>query len=446
VAFGLDKSLLQFKDHFTTKTHPVYQKALSYVRGLYKSEKNRANCTSISDTLGELDHQSLNHLLSESPWDYQQVLNSLSKSVSDLFEANDKGEEVALLFDEVGFRKKGDFSACVSRQYLGCLGKQDNGQVAVVAGLSSATHYCPISGRLFMPDSWDQDHVRRKKCKIPDHISHESKPTMVFEMLKNIQENEVKFDYIAFDALYGSSYQLLKSIDQQDLEFIGDVSKRMKIFTSEPIFSLPKKKEGQKGGDSKGYQVDQEDLSLDDYQKQLSEDHYQEITFRDGTKKKISAQFHQKEVWITTSKAKGESMRLQLIIRKDDDGTTKYSFSNAHQCPIEQLARRQGQRVFIERIFEEGKNQLGLGDYQVRSWQGFHKHLTLSFLAFYYVAEQKIKYEKEVKLTSAVIRKLVAANIISRWNNPDHTIELCFKRLILYQKQIQCNLNEQWIT
>ena len=53
------------------------------------------------------------------------------------------------------------------------------------------------------------------------------------------------------------------------------------------------------------------------------------------------------------------------------------------QDSLSQIAARQGQRVFVERIFEEGKNQIGMGDYPVRSWEGFHKHMTLCFLAFY---------------------------------------------------------------
>ncbi|MCH7409819.1 transposase, partial [Belliella sp. DSM 111904] len=123
MAFGLEKGLSPFQGFFQTRTHPVFHRALSYIRGLFKSEKNRANCSSIADSLGELDHQSLNHLLSNSPWDYTQVLHEISQSTSSLLSGSG---ETALLIDEVGFRKKGRHSACVGRQYLGCLGKQDN--------------------------------------------------------------------------------------------------------------------------------------------------------------------------------------------------------------------------------------------------------------------------------------------------------------------------------
>ena len=112
MALGLEKALNPFKDLFLTTTHPVSQKSFSYIRGLFKSEKNRANCTAISDSLGDFDYQSINHLLTESPWSHSKVLETLSLKAGELFKED---QEVALLIDEVGFRKKGKHSACVCR-------------------------------------------------------------------------------------------------------------------------------------------------------------------------------------------------------------------------------------------------------------------------------------------------------------------------------------------
>ena len=97
------------------------------------------------------------------------------------------------------------------------------------------------------------------------------------------------------------------------------------------------------------------------------------------------------------------------------DGSLKYSLTNMQQDSLLTIARRQGQRVFVEKIFEEGKNQIGMGDYQVRSWSGFHKHMTLCFLAFYYMTYKKVEHGEGVLLTAPIIRKLVASTITSRW-------------------------------
>lgn len=347
-------------------------------------------------------------------------------------------DDIGLLVDEVGFRKKGKYSACVGRQYLGCLGKQDNGQVAVVAGLSAGTHYCPVAIELFMPKVWEEDVDRRLKAKIPLSITHRSKPEMALTMIEGLKLRGINFNYVSFDALYGSSYSLLKRLDNQQIKFIGDVRENINICMEPITFSLPIKKQGQKGKKFKHKQIEQQLVTTKAYMESLTNEDFELIAFRDGTKEKIKANFHRRKVWIATDKE--ESFELELIIRKDIDGTIKYSLTNMGQLPLLQIAKRQGQRVFVERIFEEGKNQIGMGDYQIRSWAGFHKHMTLCFLAFYYLFEQKVKYEKEIKLTAPVIRKLVASTIISRWESTDATIENCLKWLNQYQRQINPNL------
>ena len=127
----------------------------------------------------------------------------------------------------------------MGRQYLGCIGKQDNGQVAVVPGLSQDKHYCPVAIQLFMPRSWDEDFHRRKKARIPDHIHHQSKPEMALQIIRNLKAQGVKFDYIGFEALYGSSFELIESLDQDMLSFIGDVKENVHLFIEKPIFTTP---------------------------------------------------------------------------------------------------------------------------------------------------------------------------------------------------------------
>ena len=143
----------------------------------------------MSDALGSLGHQSINHLLSDSPWEHQDVLTDLCIKTSEML--SDTGQEVGLLIDEVGFRKKGRHSACVGRQYLGCIGKHDNGQVAVVAGLSSGKYYCPIDVELFMPKCWEDDYARRKKAKIPESVQHLSKPDMARAMITSLRKKAI---------------------------------------------------------------------------------------------------------------------------------------------------------------------------------------------------------------------------------------------------------------
>jgi SRSO17 transposase len=90
-------------------------------------------------------------MLTNSPWEYSELFQAIAKRSFQLLKSEKK--RMYLLIDEVGFRKKGDQSACVGQQYIGAIGKNDNGQVAVAAGLSSTEFYCPVSMELFMPAS-----------------------------------------------------------------------------------------------------------------------------------------------------------------------------------------------------------------------------------------------------------------------------------------------------
>ena len=110
-------------------------------------------------TLEGVGGQNLHHMLSGAPWEYSKLFTLILTRCIGLLRA--KGERIYLLIDEVGYRKKGKHSACVGHQYIGSIGKNDNGQVAVTAALSSKEFYCPVDMELFMPSDWVRDFERR---------------------------------------------------------------------------------------------------------------------------------------------------------------------------------------------------------------------------------------------------------------------------------------------
>ena len=150
----------------------------AYFHGLFKSEKKKATCTGIADILPEVGSQNLNHMLSDSTLDAQALMDAVAVRASRFFEnvllaARD---EVGLIIDEVGFKKKGKKSACVGRQWLGSIGKQDNGQVAVAAVLCCGELYSLVNQALFMPEDWADDAKRRKGAGIPKSLKFRKRP------------------------------------------------------------------------------------------------------------------------------------------------------------------------------------------------------------------------------------------------------------------------------
>ena len=182
-----------------------------YLNGLFKIQKKKANFQEIADTFGTFDQQAVNHFILSKHWNYESLMYDVAQSSNTLFQELSVAQDVgtALLVDEVSFRKKGKYSACVERQYLGSLGKVDNGQVAVCLALSKGSIFSPINLKLFMPESWEEDHEKRHRCHIPKEEKHVPKPKMALDMIQEAKNRRIQFDFVNFDSLYGSSYESL---------------------------------------------------------------------------------------------------------------------------------------------------------------------------------------------------------------------------------------------
>ncbi|MCH2177096.1 MAG: IS701 family transposase, partial [Lentisphaeria bacterium] len=327
---------------FKLKTFDYKKHARDYLNSLFKLEKKKATCQQMADQVSEHSNQSLSRFINSNGWNFESIFDHLSKSTSELLEGYSPSlsneslclNKTALLIDEVGFRKKGSMSVGVGRQYLGCLGKPDNGQVVVAAGLSKGKLFTPIDMRLFMPQKWESDTDRREKCHVPSHWRYYSKPAMAKQMINDAVQKGIKFDYVNFDALYGMCFDLLFHLNRMNIDFIGDIRSDCKLYFdhSEQEFS----------------RVDQFVSSLDPKKDFLK------LRVRDSSKGHVTAEFY----WCDVQKKCPESGKMidfKLLVRKDKDGKMKYSLTNIQSDKIEELAQRQAQRIFIEQIFREAK-------------------------------------------------------------------------------------------
>jgi len=134
-------------------------------------------------------HQSLHHLVADSPWSDEAVLESVREHV--LGAISQKGSVAAWIVDDTGFPKKGTHSVGVARQYCGQVGKQDNCQVAV--SLSVATHHAslPVAWHLYLPESWASDQARRKTVGVPEEIGFQTKPAIALAQIQRAVEQGI---------------------------------------------------------------------------------------------------------------------------------------------------------------------------------------------------------------------------------------------------------------
>jgi SRSO17 transposase len=158
---ALNVHLATFSSFFVSSTRDATATFEGYMRGLFQSE--RANMLRMSE-VNEVDHQSMQHMLTEGCADWQGFGRQIAQEANDLL----GGTDAVLIFDESGFAKKGESSAGVARQWNGRLGKVDNGQVGVFATLCRGDLATLIDTRLYLPEAWCDDDERCKKAAIPE--------------------------------------------------------------------------------------------------------------------------------------------------------------------------------------------------------------------------------------------------------------------------------------
>lgn len=379
--------------------------ALEYVLGLITCEKNTANMERMEEEVDSGEYRRYQQFISNSKWDHQGVLRKVQKQASEVLAIQKKknGRPTGLIIDESSHVKKGKKSVGVSRQYAGSVGKVDNCQVGVYASLCNDTAATLVHEKLFLPECWSQDRDRCDKSGIPiDQRGYKTKPQLALEIIDECIENGVCFDWVGGDGLYGHSYELTRGLDDRDLFFVMDVHKDETVFLEKPDIAVPSPT-GKRGRKPKHPKADSEALRLDVYCKGLSDGDWEKVKIRKAAKGWIRLHVHKCRVWSWDKKEDRARERTLLISKTTDKNQKiKYSFSNGEpeQYTAKEYGYLQSQRYWVERTFDDSKNELGLSDYQVRKWIGWHHHHSLVFMATLFMMKERIENGREYPLMS----------------------------------------------
>ena len=164
--------------------------------------------------------RAMQRAISDVVWDEEKMYGKYrSLAGNDLADPNG-----VLIFDEIGFPKKGQESVGVARQYSGNVGKVDNCQVGVFAAYASPHGYALVGARLFMPEKWfDEEHEeRRKKCKVPKELEFKTKPQIAAEILDELTGcEELPFKYVVADSIYGQSPDFIEAVERLEKKSTG---------------------------------------------------------------------------------------------------------------------------------------------------------------------------------------------------------------------------------
>ncbi|HXG19412.1 MAG TPA: IS701 family transposase [Methylomirabilota bacterium] len=343
--------------------------------------------------------RTLQQFISIGAWEDRPILQRHWSEVDSLL-----GEEdAALIVDGSDFPKQGKASVGVKRQHCGELGKKANCQAGVFLAYCSTKGYTLLDSRLYLPEDWATDEEfarRRRRCGVPEAMSFKTKPELGAEMVEAVHASgRLRCRWVLGDAAFGHDTKFLERIDSIGLWYLAEVQHSDRVWLNRPKVVAPNwegrgKKPGPKQtrphlapGEAKAQTVT---VVAD----QLASHQWQLLTIKEGSKGPQKAEFAALRVVAVRDHLPGPDVWL-VLRRNIETGELKAYVSNAGaDVPLERLARLSGMRWPIETCFEDGKQLLGMGDYEVRSWRGWHHHMTMVILAHMFLVRMKLKLKK----------------------------------------------------
>jgi len=353
------------------------QHARTYVSGLL-SDLHRKNAESIAYRHDQ-DRQRLQRFIGFSSWDWRPLMIELTRQVgAEIGEADG-----VIVFDPSGFQKKGKDSVGVARQWLGRLGKVDNGQVGVYMGYASRQEHALVDLRLYLPKEWAKDRIRRKACGVPKHIRYCTRHELALEMLRE-KGDLLPHAWVAGDDEMGRSTWF-----RRQLRGLGE-SYLLAVPSNTNVRDLEAKCPPQR---ARGPRAKPPFQRVDRWAGSLPEDAWTRVDVRDGEKGPLVVEIAKARVVARTERSRTDPAEELVVVTRSlgEDGKVKYDYylSNADpQTPLEELARVAKAEHRIEQCLRRAKGEAGLADYEVRGWAGWHHHQALSLIATWFLIRE----------------------------------------------------------
>ncbi len=358
------------------------QHAQTYLGGLM-SDLEKKNSESIAYRYDQ-DRQGLQHFIGAASWDHQPLIEVLAGQVA----AEIGTPAGVIVFDPSGFPKQGKDSVGVARQWIGRLGKVDNGQVAIYMGYASEKEHALVDTRLYLPKEWTKGKIRRKQCGIPKEIRYQTRHELALEMLE-AHGSSLPHAWITGDDEMGHVKWFREALRKRGEHYLLAVP----FNTTVRDLDGPRPEPSHSGS---GAQPKRKFESARDWAQRLPKQAWSNVTIRDGEKGPLKLKMVKCRV-VTKTESRCVSVEEELLVvtqRQEEDGTWRHDYflSNApRETPLEELGRVVKAEHRIEDSLKRAKSEAGLGDYEVRTWTGWHHHQTLSLMAIWFLTQEALR-------------------------------------------------------
>jgi SRSO17 transposase len=374
-----------------------------YLQGLMSTMPNKSVETMMLHLNGDDPKaiRNMQHFLGQGSWQDQAILRQHRQEVS-----QDLGDENGVaIVDSSGFPKQGKESVGVKRQWCGQLGKKANCQVGVFLSYASQHGYTLLDRRLYLPREWVEDKAyaeRRAQCGLPSDITFKTQPTLALDMVQGLREDgTLPFRWLTCDEAFGRDTAFLDQVGEV-VSYFAEVPKDTHLWLQRPQTAVPEPKPGRGRKPTRLQLVAGEPAAqpVAEIAAKLSPTKWSRHTIKEGSKGPIVADFACLRVVAVRNRLPGPD--VWLILRRDlVDGELKFFLSNAPlETSLATFVWLSGMRWPVETCFEHSKQEIGLADYQVRSWTGWHHHMTLCILAHFFLVRMQLRLkDKAPKLT-----------------------------------------------
>jgi len=327
------------------------RRAVEYLRGLL-SDAERKNGWQLAEKAGDEAPYGVQHLLGRADWDADTVRDDLvAYAHGHLADA-----QGVLVVDETGFLKKGTKSAGVQRQYSGTAGRIENCQIGVFLAFTGRKGRALLDRELYLPEEWAGDAARRKAARIPPDVKFATKPQLAERMLERAWRAGVKAAWVTGDSVYGSDTHFRRFLERNGQPYVLAVRADQRLW------------------------VGLRQVRVDGVADGLPARAWRKASAGAGSK---GPRWYD---WAVApfGPVDERGWQLWLLVRRHRERHEErayYLCRGPAATPRRELIRAAGARWPVEECFERGKGDCGLDEYEVRSWVGWYRHVTLSMFA-----------------------------------------------------------------
>lgn len=371
---GCQDRLTSFLQRYLPRFYRVEQRgnAALVIRGLL-SGLRRKTCEPIAVEAG-VHRKPIQFLVGAGKWDDEAVMAELRCHVRE--ELGD--ERAILILDPSAFPKSGTESCGVARQWCGRLGKQDNCQIGVFLAYAAPGGYAPLDRRLYLPRDWADDPGRREKCHVPGDVEFRESWRIAVELLERCRK-ELPHAWVAGDDEMGRPAAFRAWLRRHGERYVLDVPCNTSVRDLE--CRRPRRRRA-----GRGRKREVPFRRADTWAARQPEGRWTRLTIRDGERGPLQVDAMEVRARTKQDRRIGPEERLVVTRTVEAKPQVHYSLSNAGpEVPLVELARVRFTRHRIEEVFGAAKGEAGLAQYEVRSWVGWHHHITLALVALWFL-------------------------------------------------------------